>query len=139
MSPVRPADDGNPRRVPRSGKPVVDGGPNAPTLDRRLARPMMASNEQDDAVAGVNRLLEKAVDRAPRSVQRHPVEVEHPVGLGRARAKPPVPACIEGIPEPRAGWHSSRNWKQSRLAREQLYIEKLSFFFCCFRIDLLTR
>ena len=136
---MRPANGGNARRVPRSGKPVVDGGPNAPTLDRRLARPMVAGDEQDDAVAGVNRLLEKAVDRAPRGVQRHPVEVEHTVGLRGARAKPTVPACIESIPEPRTGWHNSRNWKRSRLQRERLRMRGLLFFFCCFRLNFLTR
>ena len=111
MAPVRSTNRGNARRVPRSGKPVVDCGPNPPARDRRLARPMMAGNEQDDTVAGVNRLLENTVDRAPRSVERHPVQIERPVGLGRARAEPPVPACVEGVPEPRAGWHRSRNWE----------------------------
>ena len=73
MPPVRPADRGNVRCMPRSGKPVVDGGPNAPTLNRRLTRPVMTGNEQDDPLAAVNRLIEKAVDNAPRGVQAHPV------------------------------------------------------------------
>ena len=73
MAPVRSPDRSDARRVPRSGKPVVDRGPDAPTRDRRLARPMMSGNEQKDAVAGVNRLLENAIDRAPRRVERHPV------------------------------------------------------------------
>jgi hypothetical protein len=98
MPPVRVANGGNAWRVPRSGKPVVDRGPNAPPRDRWLTRPMMARNEQDDAVASVNRLLENAVDRAPGTVESHAVEVEHTIGLGRARAKPPVPACVEGVP-----------------------------------------
>src|SRR3954447_16395017 len=99
MPPVRPTDGSNARCVPRSGKPVVDRCADAPALDRRLPRPMMPGNEQDDAVARINRLLENAVDRAPRFVECHPVEVEPPVKLGRARAEPPVPARVERIPE----------------------------------------
>ena len=91
MASVRAANRGNARRVPRSGKPIVNGRADAAALDRRLARPVMTGNEQDNPVAGVNRLLETAVDGAPRTVERHPVQVEHPIGLGRARAKPPVP------------------------------------------------
>ena len=139
MAPVRTAHGSNVRCMPRSGKPVVDGRADAPARDRRLARPMMAGNEQDNAVTGINRLLENAVDRAPRGVERHPVQVEHPVGLGRARAEPPVPACVEGIPDGRAGWHWSRNRKQSRLPSERLFIGILSFVFGCFWLDSLTR
>ena len=92
MAPVRTANGGNARRVPRSGKPIVNGRADAAALDRRLARPVMTGNEQDNPVAGVNRLLETAVDRAPRGVEGHAVEIERPIGLSRARAKPPVPA-----------------------------------------------
>jgi hypothetical protein len=129
MPPVRAANGGDAGRVPRSGKPAVDRCADAPALDRRFARPMMAGNEQDDTVAGVNRLIENAVDRAPRIVECHPVQIEHPIGLGRARAKPPVPACVEGIPEPWAGWRSSRNRRQSWPALGRLYIGILLFFF----------
>ena|SRR5437763_6837204 len=101
MPPVRAADRGNAWRVPRSGKPVVDGRPDAPARDRWLARPMMAGNEEDDPVARVNRLLQSAVDRAPRTLESHSVKVEDPIGFGGARAKPPVPACVESVPEPR--------------------------------------
>ena len=101
MAPVRSTDGGNARRVPRSGKPVVHGRADASARDRWLARPMMAGNEQNDTVAGVNRLLENPVDRAPCTVEGHSVEVEHTIRVGRARAKPPVPACVEGVPEPR--------------------------------------
>src|SRR4051794_32519772 len=85
MPPVRAADRGNAWRVPRSGKPVVDGRADAPARDRRLARPMMAGNEQNDTVAGVNRLLENAIDgratrcRASSGAGRAP---------GRARPRP---------------------------------------------------
>src|SRR4051794_34499941 len=119
MAPVRAAHGSNARRVPRSGKPVVDRGPNAPARDRRLAWPMMAGNEQDNAVAAVNRLLENAVDRAPRGVERHPMQVEDPVRLGRARAEPAVPTRVESGPEPRTDWRSSWYRTQFRLACER--------------------
>ena len=64
MASVRAANGGNARCVPRSGKPIVNGRADAAALDRRLARPVMTGNEQDNPVAGVNRLLETAVDGA---------------------------------------------------------------------------
>src|SRR5690348_1143414 len=109
MAAVRSPNRGNVWRVPRSGKPIVHRGPDASARNRRLARPMMAGNEQDNAVAGVNGMLETAVDAAPRGVERHPVQIKHPVGLGRARAEPPVPACVERVPEPWPAWPKSRN------------------------------
>jgi hypothetical protein len=42
---------------------------------------MMARNQQNDAIAGGDRVLEAAVDRAPGTIQTHSVEVEHPVRL----------------------------------------------------------
>jgi len=139
MAPVRTAHGSNVRCMPRSGKPVVDRGPNAPARDRRLAWPMMAGNEQDNAVTGINRLLENAVDRAPRGVERHPVQVKHPVGLGLARAEPAVPARVESSPEPRTDWRSSRNRRQFRLACERFYVGILLFFFRRFRLNFFAR
>src|SRR5207302_528854 len=129
MASVRAANGGNARRVPRSGKPIVNGRADAAALDRRLARPVMTGNEQDDPVARVNRLLENTVDRSPRGVEGHPVEVEHPIRLGRARAELPVPARVERSPELGTGWYIRRNWTQPRLASELSYVRKLLFFF----------
>jgi len=128
MAPVRTANGGNARRLPRSGKPIVNGRADAAALDRRLARPVMTGNEQDEPVASVNCLLETAVDRAPGAVEGHPVEVEHPIGLGRARPEPPVPARVERSPEPGTGWYIRRNWTQPRLARELSHIGRLLLF-----------
>jgi hypothetical protein len=154
MPPVRAANGGDAGRVPRSGKPAVDRCADAPALDRRFARPMMAGNEQDDTVAGVNRLIENAVDRAPRIVECHPVQIEHPIGLGRARAKPPVPARVERIPprngegnRPRSGrWRgptveAARWWAPAiSLRLVPLPVPGMIFFFLSsFRFDLLMR
>jgi hypothetical protein len=76
----------------------VDRGSDTAAPDRRRAGAMMSGDQQNDPVARVNRLLENIVDRTPRGVERHPVQVERPVRLGRARAEPPVPARVEGVP-----------------------------------------
>ena len=42
---------------------------------------MVASNQQDDALATGDGLLEDTVDRGPSAVQIHPVKVEDAVRL----------------------------------------------------------
>ena len=73
---VAPAGAANRRdhvRVPRSGKPIVDGRPDLAALDWRIAGPVMASDEQYDPLAMVNRLLERSIDGAPGGVEAHSV------------------------------------------------------------------
>ena len=65
----------------------------SPALDRRLAGPMMAGDEQHDAVAARDRLLERAVDRAPGAVEVHAVKVEDAVGLDSAASAAAGPSC----------------------------------------------
>ena len=48
----------------------------------------MAGDQEHDPLAAGDRPLERAVDRAPRAIEVHPVKVEHAVGLDRAGAKP---------------------------------------------------
>jgi hypothetical protein len=55
----------------------------------------MPGHQKHDALPGGDRPFETAVDRLPRLVEIMAVQVEHPVRLDRARAKPPVPAGIE--------------------------------------------
>ena len=51
------------------GKPVVDGGTDLTALDRWFAGPVMARDQQQDAVAAPDCLIEAAVDRRPGAVE----------------------------------------------------------------------
>jgi len=78
MTPVGAAHGGDIGGVARRGEPVVDGGADTPALDRRIARPVVAGDQQQHAVPGRNRLLKPTVDRLPRAIEVHPVEIEGP-------------------------------------------------------------
>src|SRR5688572_13333140 len=80
MAAMGAPDGGDPRRVARCREPVVDRGPDPPSLDGRLAWPLMAGDQQHDAVAGGDRLLQDGVDRAPGTVEIMAVQVEDSVG-----------------------------------------------------------
>ena len=96
MTPVGAPDRGDRARVARRRKPVVNGGTDLSALDRRIAPTMVAGDQEDDALAAGDRLLEAAVDGIPCVVERQAVEIEHAIGLDGARTQPPVPARIEG-------------------------------------------
>ena len=97
----------------RSCKPVVYCGANPPSLNRRIARAMMAGDQQDDAVAAPDRLLETAIDRGPGHVEVHAVKVEYAVRFDRAAAEPLVPAAIECLVRDRRS-RSTRDWSLFR-------------------------
>ena len=86
------------------GEPVVNGGADAPTLDRGVARAMMAGNQQHDPVAGTNGALKPAINRLPGGVEGHPVEVEDAFGLDCAAAQTLVPATVQRALANRFGW-----------------------------------
>jgi hypothetical protein len=94
---VRPSHSGDMLRMPGRSKPVVDSGPDAPSLHGRIAGPMMPGNQQENALAARNGLLESTVDRGPRAVEIHAMEIEHPVRLDRAAPELFVPAAVEGL------------------------------------------
>ena len=81
MTPVSAPHGGDISGMTRSGEPVVNGSTNAAALHRRIARPVVTGDEEHDAIAARNRLLEAAVDRCPGRIEIHPVKVEHEVGL----------------------------------------------------------
>lgn len=81
--------------VARCGQPIVNRSPDLPSLDGRIAGPVMPSNQEHDTVTSGDGLLQPAVDRGPCAVEAMAVQVEHPIGLNRARAKAPVPARVE--------------------------------------------
>ena len=97
MTAMRASDRGDILRMTGRGDPVMNRGPDAAALDRRLARPMMPGNQQENPFTAGDRLFERAVDRRPGAIQIHAVEVEHPVRLDRAAAQPLVPASIERL------------------------------------------
>lgn len=78
---MRASNRGNVVGVAGGREPVMDDGADRSAADRRLSRAMMPGDQQNEAIAARNRLLEAAVDRAPGSVQAHPVEIDHTVRL----------------------------------------------------------
>jgi hypothetical protein len=92
MTPMSPANRGNRAGMARSREPVVDGRPDLAALYRRIARAVMPGDQQDHSVAARDCLLQATIDRLPRSVERHPVEIERAIRLDIARPKPAVPA-----------------------------------------------
>ncbi len=103
MTPVSPANGGDPRRVARGVQPVVNRGPDFPPLHRRSAGAGVARDQQQHSVPRGYRTLQAEVGRAPRPLEAQSVEVEHPVGLDGARPQAAVPVRIE-----RRGWRRAR-------------------------------
>ena len=110
MTAMCAANGGDLRRVPRSREPVVNSSPNLASADRRLARPVVAGNQENHAIAGIDGSLERAVDRLPCTVEILAVKIDGPIGFDIAAPDPLVPASIERRSEP--GW--------SRLRRAEL-------------------
>jgi hypothetical protein len=96
MASVRVPNRGDIRRMARGFEPVMDRGPNPPSLDRRIAWPVMPGDQQQHAVAASDRLFETAIDCSPRGVEIHAMEVEHAIRLNRSGAKAFVPASVQG-------------------------------------------
>jgi hypothetical protein len=84
----------------RRGEPVVDGGADPAALNWRFPRTMMPGDEQDDALAAGDCPLKTLVDRLPRGVEVHAMQVEHPVRLDRTALEALVPRRIEMCAEP---------------------------------------
>jgi len=83
MTPVSAANRRNSMRMARGGEPVVDGGADPSALNGRIARAMVARDQQDHAVPGTDGLLERPVDGTPRGIEVHAVEVDDAVRLDR--------------------------------------------------------
>ena len=95
MTPVGTANGSDLRGMPRSLQPVVDGSADLAALNRRIAGPGVARDQQDNPVAGGDRPLQPAVDRRPCPVEIEAVKVDNAVGLDGAGLKPPVPGPVE--------------------------------------------
>jgi hypothetical protein len=70
----------------RGGEPVVNGGANPATLDGWLAGAGMAGDQQHDALAAVDGLLQAPVNRGPGAVQRVTVKIDGAVRIDCAFA-----------------------------------------------------
>ena len=81
---ARPRTAAMSARMARCRQPVVNRGADAAPLDRRLAGPVMAGDQQHHAFAARDRLLKAAIDGRPRRVEIHPVQIEHAIRLDRS-------------------------------------------------------
>ena len=109
------ADGSDARRMAGRRKPVVDRCTDAAPLNRRVARPMMPRDEEDDAVAGIDRLLEGTVNHGPGALKVKPVKIDHPVGRDGAGTQFLVPAAVErraGMRRLDAHWCPRRPWRR---------------------------
>ncbi len=95
MAPVGSADRGDPRRMARSGEPIMDRGSDASALDWGLSRPRMPGDQQQHPVSGHDRSLQSGIDRAPGSIEIETVKVEHTIGLDAPCAQSTVPSTVE--------------------------------------------
>jgi hypothetical protein len=110
---VGAADRGDSRSVARGGEPVMHRGANFPSLDRGLAGPMMAGDQQQHPLAARDCLLEAAVDRGPGFVQAQPVEVQDAIRSGTSIGEFPIPGAVEGPVRNRHRWGLWR-WRRCR-------------------------
>lgn len=81
MATMCAAHSRNPVRMAGCSKPVVHGGSNATTLDRRFSRTVMTGDQEKHSFAAPDRLLERMVDRRPGGIEVHAVEIQNAVGL----------------------------------------------------------
>lgn len=79
----------------RNGKPIVNGGADLTSLYRRLAGPMVTSDQQDEPLARFARALQRTVDRVPRAVEVHSMQVDDTVRPKRSGAELPIPSPVE--------------------------------------------
>ena len=117
----------------------MNRGPDFAALHRWIPGPVMAGDQEHDAIAPGNGLLEPTVDRLPRAVEAHAMEIERAIGLDRARTKAPVPACIERIAK--LGRQTRRRRFRAPDASDNRpeYFSYFFFFFNGLRRNLLTR
>lgn len=70
----------------------MDRGADPAALDRRVALPGMAGDQQDDPLLVNERLFNRPVDGLPGALQAVAMKVDDTIGLDHARAKPAIPA-----------------------------------------------
>ena len=110
----------DPARVTRYGKPIVDRRPDPPAPDGRFARTMVTGYQQDDPFAGVACPLQGEIDRVPRTVEIHPVQIDHAIGLHGPGAELAVPCPVQrcaGAKRPRRQHDLSNGYRRPRNGR----------------------
>lgn len=86
MAWMRRPDGGNFAGVPRGGKPVVNHRADRAAPHGRFACALVAGNEQQDALAAHDGVVERSVDRPPGAVEAQSVKVDDTVRLDGAAA-----------------------------------------------------
>jgi hypothetical protein len=109
---MSPAHRRDAARMTGNGKPIVNRRADLAALNRRLARPVMSRNQQDQPFARFARPFQRRVYRTPRAVEIHSMQIDHAVGLKPSGPQLPVPGAVErrsGVNRPRRGRLSFRN------------------------------
>jgi len=81
----------------RCREPVVNGSTDPAPLDRRVARPMMTGDKQDDAIPASDCPFEGDIDCRPCGVESQAVQVHDPVRRNRPGSKLAIPTPVEGL------------------------------------------
>jgi len=79
----------------RGRQPIMDRGTDRAAPDWRLPGTLVPGDEEDDAIAAGDGLLQRAIDRSPRTVEGHSVKVDGAVGIDGAASKAAVPSAVE--------------------------------------------
>jgi hypothetical protein len=95
MTPVSPSNGSNSGRMARRRQPVVHRSPDLSALDRWLARPMMAGDQEHHSLASSDCPIEDMIDRVPGAIQGHAVKVQDSVRFDVAGPELLVPTAIE--------------------------------------------
>jgi len=83
--------------VPRRCQPIVHRRADLSALHGRLARAMVAGNQQHYPFLPRNCLLKVAVDRFPRRVEGVAMKVEHAIWFDAAGTKLAIPTAVERL------------------------------------------
>lgn len=74
----------------------MDRSPDPAALDRRIAGPMMARDQKDQAIAPRDRLVEPAIDCSPGTIEIETMKIEDGIGFDYSAAEALVPGSVEG-------------------------------------------
>ena len=95
MASVRAANRSDVAGMAGGGKPVVHGRADRSAADRGLSRPLVTGDEKDEPLPAADRLVEAAIDRLPRTIEAHSVQVDYSVGLDRAASEAAIPCAVQ--------------------------------------------
>lgn len=120
MTAVRGPNGRNVRSVARSREPIVDRRPDPAALNRWLAWAVMARDQQQQAVSARNSLIEASVDRCPRRIKVHAMQVDDAIRRSRPAAQLLVPASVESLFADRNGLRAAG--RHGALKRHSCYL-----------------